>query len=65
MHSRTQDLLAHSWQSQANLSFFLSLLILLGFVLEGARVYCVGVEGRENESIEPTEARGRGFVGSG
>jgi hypothetical protein len=33
MHSRTHDLLAHSWQSQANLSFFLSLLILLGFVL--------------------------------
>ena len=33
MHSRTHDLLAHSWQSQANLSFFLSLLIVLGFVL--------------------------------
>jgi hypothetical protein len=33
MHSRTHDLLTHSWQSQANLSFFLSLLILLGFVL--------------------------------
>ena len=33
MHSRTHDLLAHSWQSQANLSFFLFLLILLGFVL--------------------------------
>jgi hypothetical protein len=33
MYSRTQDLLSHSWQSQANLSFFLSLLILLGFVL--------------------------------
>jgi hypothetical protein len=33
MYSRTQDLLAHSWQSQVNLSFFLSLLILLGFVL--------------------------------
>jgi hypothetical protein len=25
--------LAHSWQSQVNLSFFLSLLILVGFVL--------------------------------
>jgi hypothetical protein len=33
MHSRTHDLLTHSWQSQANLSLFLFLLILVGFVL--------------------------------
>jgi hypothetical protein len=39
MHSRTHDLLARSWQSQANLSFFLSLLVLLSFVLP-----CFGVE---------------------
>jgi hypothetical protein len=33
MHLKTRDLLAHSWQSQANLSFFLFLLVVLGFVL--------------------------------
>jgi hypothetical protein len=45
MHSRTRDLLTHSWQSQANLSFFLSLLILGGFVLPS-----LGVE-RSNLSL--------------
>jgi hypothetical protein len=30
---RIHNLLTHSWQSQANLSFFLSLLVMLGFVL--------------------------------
>jgi hypothetical protein len=33
VHSRTRDLLTHSWQSQANLSFFLFLLIVVTFVL--------------------------------
>jgi hypothetical protein len=33
MHSKTRDLLARGWQSEANLSLFLFLLILLGFVL--------------------------------
>ena len=33
MHSRTRDLLARGWQSEVNLSFFLFLLILAGFVL--------------------------------
>jgi hypothetical protein len=37
MHSRTRDLLARSWQSQANLSFFLFLLILMAFVLPSMR----------------------------
>jgi hypothetical protein len=32
-HSRTRDLLARGWQSEVNLSFFLFLLILAGFVL--------------------------------
>ena len=32
MHLKTRDLLAHSWQSQANLSFFLLLLVVLMFV---------------------------------
>jgi|SRR5579863_9062406 len=33
MHVKTRDLLTHSWQSQANLSLFLFLLVLVGFVL--------------------------------
>ena len=33
MHSKTRDLLTHSWQSQANLSFFLFLLVVVAFVL--------------------------------
>jgi len=33
MHSKTRDLLTRSWQSAANLSVFLFLLILVGFVL--------------------------------
>jgi hypothetical protein len=33
MHSKTRDLLSHSWQSQANLSFFLLLLVVVTFVL--------------------------------
>lgn len=33
MHSKTRDLLARGWPSEANLSFFLFLLILAGFVL--------------------------------
>ena len=33
MHSKTRDLLARGWQSEANLSLFLFLLILIGFVL--------------------------------
>jgi len=33
MHSKTRDLLARGWQSEANLSLFLFLLILVGFVL--------------------------------
>jgi hypothetical protein len=33
MHSKTRDLLSHSWQSQANLSFFLFLLVVVTFVL--------------------------------
>jgi hypothetical protein len=33
MHSKTRDLLTRSWQSEANLSLFLFLLILVGFVL--------------------------------
>jgi hypothetical protein len=33
MHSKARDLLARGWQSEANLSFFLFLLILAGFVL--------------------------------
>lgn len=33
MPSKTRDLLARGWQSEANLSFFLFLLILVGFVL--------------------------------
>jgi hypothetical protein len=33
MHSKARDLLARGWPSEANLSFFLFLLILAGFVL--------------------------------
>lgn len=33
MHLKTRDLLTHSWQSQANLSFFLFLLVVVAFVL--------------------------------
>jgi hypothetical protein len=33
MHSKTLDLLTRGWQSQANLSLFLFLLIVAGFVL--------------------------------
>jgi hypothetical protein len=33
MSAKTRDLLTHSWQSQANLSFFLSLLVIVGFVI--------------------------------
>jgi hypothetical protein len=33
MHSRTRDLLTQTWQSQVNLSLFLFLLIVVGFVL--------------------------------
>jgi hypothetical protein len=33
MHSKTRDLLTRSWQSEANLSLFLFLLIVVGFVL--------------------------------
>jgi hypothetical protein len=33
MHSKTRDRLTRSWQSEANLSLFLFLLILVGFVL--------------------------------
>ena len=33
MHSKTRDLLTQTWQSQVNLSLFLSLLIVVGFVL--------------------------------
>jgi len=33
MPSKTRDLLARGWQSEANLSLFLFLLILVGFVL--------------------------------
>jgi hypothetical protein len=33
MQPRIHNLWTHSWQSQANLSFFLSLLVMLGFVL--------------------------------
>jgi hypothetical protein len=33
MHSKTRDLLTRSWQSEANLSLLLFLLILAGFVL--------------------------------
>ena len=33
MPIKTRDLLARSWQSQANLSLFLLLLILISFVL--------------------------------
>jgi hypothetical protein len=33
MHAKTRDLLTLSWQSQANLSFFLFLLVIVGFVI--------------------------------
>ena len=33
MHSKTRDLLTHTWQSQANLSLFLFLLVIVGFVI--------------------------------
>jgi hypothetical protein len=33
MHAKTRDLLTHSWQSQANLSLFLLLLVFVGFVI--------------------------------
>jgi hypothetical protein len=33
MPSKTRDVLTRSWQSEANLSFFLFLLIIVGFVL--------------------------------
>ena len=33
MHTKTRDLLTMSWQSQANLSFFLFLLVIVGFVI--------------------------------
>jgi hypothetical protein len=33
MNLKTRDLLSHSWQSQANLSFFLFLLVVVTFVL--------------------------------
>ena len=33
MHSKTRDLLTQTWQSQVNLALFLSLLIVVGFVL--------------------------------
>ena len=33
MHSKTRDLLTQTWQSQVNLSLFLFLLIVVGFVL--------------------------------
>jgi hypothetical protein len=33
MHAKTRDLLALPWQSQANLSFFLFLLVIVGFVI--------------------------------
>ena len=33
MQARTRDLLTLSWQSQANLSFFLFLLVIVGFVI--------------------------------
>jgi hypothetical protein len=33
MHAKTSDLLTRSWQSEANLSLFLFLLIIVGFVL--------------------------------
>jgi hypothetical protein len=33
MHAKTRDLLTLSWQSQANLSFFLLLLVVVGFVI--------------------------------
>jgi hypothetical protein len=33
MQARTRDLLTLSWQSQANLSFFLFLLVIMGFVI--------------------------------
>ena len=33
MQSKTHDLLARGWQSEVNLSLFLILLILAGFVL--------------------------------
>jgi len=33
MHSKTSDFLARGWRSEANLSLFLFLLILVGFVL--------------------------------
>ncbi len=33
MQLKTRDLLAHGWQSQANLSFFLFLLVVVTFVL--------------------------------
>src|SRR5260370_27072968 len=33
MHSRTRDLLARGWRFGAKLSFFLFLLLILGFVL--------------------------------
>jgi hypothetical protein len=33
MHAKTRDLLTLRWQSQANLSLFLVLLVLVGFVL--------------------------------
>jgi hypothetical protein len=33
MQAKTRDLLTLSWQSQANLSFFLFLLVIMGFVI--------------------------------
>jgi hypothetical protein len=33
MHARTRDLLTLHWQSEANLSFFLFLLVIVGFVI--------------------------------
>ena len=33
MRSKARDLLARGWQSEANLSFFLFLLVLVGFIL--------------------------------
>jgi len=33
MDARTRDLLTNTWQSQANLSFFLFLLVIVGFVI--------------------------------
>jgi hypothetical protein len=33
MHAKTRDLMTLSWKSQANLSFFLFLLVIVGFVI--------------------------------